>query len=78
MTVARMAEDPMLSNDSCAVAPIGTNQNRNVDAHHGQLLNRYNECRDHVQTSLRPQGARTETVSGPQISTMAEIISIDS
>ncbi len=78
MTVSRMVEDPMLSNSSCAVAPIDTNQNRNVDAHHGRLLNRYDECRGHVQTVLRPQGACSETVSGPQTVKMAGNISIDS
>ncbi len=78
MTVSRKAEDPMLSNSSCAVVRFGTNRNRKVDTHHVWLLKKYDECRVHVQTSLRPQGARTETVSGPQILTMAEIISIDS
>ncbi len=68
----------MLSNSSCAVAPIGTNQNRNVGVHHDRWLKRYGEFRGHAQMALRPQEAWPEKGLDPQPMKMACNISIGS
>ena len=52
--------DPKPKSYWCAVAPIGTNQNRNVGAHHDRFLKRYDEFRGHAQTEPRQQAPRRE------------------
>jgi hypothetical protein len=60
MTVAPVEEHPKPGNYRCAVAPIGTNQNRHVGDHHDQFLKRYDEFRGHAQTEPKQQRLRRE------------------